>query len=673
MDNMKQFNVHAVAQALEEEGILSSLRAQLKANIFRVFLGPLSTGHVADSLPLLKPNHELLQSNEGVLCSAFVLDYLLQTNLLHTRDVFMTEASLDAASGVKILQELGFSASGQEPALLKLLRAYWHGNDLPAHSVSQPQRKGDEGEEQQGGAPAQRSVAGRGPEDSSDVWAWRSHCTSEACTACTARAVASHAAAAEPARTTPSSAACTGCTASTSAGGQVWASSMGGGQERPPVAWQSCESGPGPAPQQATLEPSDSLHEEDGAPMSPLPMGLGPTSPRGPTHQAPCPTSHRESDIPSCEEPGPENHREPGPASHSERGPSVHMEPGPTSHRVPGSTSHKVPGPTSHRGLSPTNEREPERPNSHKVPGPPSHRGPHPQRTEECGVTSQRIPSMVSNVEGGESLRLPGPARKRVPGLPSMRGPGPASPPPGALWAVPEWGQKQPLRGSGLTATGSPWMEARPPSDPFQLCKATLSTHPCKENLPPSGAVGLPALEALPAGDSVRERTSQSFGSPCMRPLSSTVNRALGCPGSEALPAADSVKGCTSQSFGSPCMSPISPSGALGRPGLEALPAADSSMLQGAEVSMARASISDVRAQEMADWLQDDEASTDTDIEVYGSKDLDDAAAAAIVRSQFSHPHYLHDFGAWLSPLDGQPSSSPRSLSWGYLDDLDWP
>jgi len=75
-----------VYQSLERDGLITRLKAQLRAAVFKTIEKASNTSDVTP----VPPGYE---GTTGRVCRALVLDWLEQSNLLYTQDIFKVETS----------------------------------------------------------------------------------------------------------------------------------------------------------------------------------------------------------------------------------------------------------------------------------------------------------------------------------------------------------------------------------------------------------------------------------------------------------------------------------------------------------------------------------------------------------------------------------------------------
>ncbi|KAK9835015.1 hypothetical protein WJX81_004695 [Elliptochloris bilobata] len=126
MDEVKQ----VVSASLEKEGLLSSLRAELRACVFAALdEQEVSVNGCGLAQRVFNPKRaELMATDEGALLAALIKDFLVTTRLAFTLKVYEPEVRLgdDDISREQLAGILGLDAGGGEPLLLAVLQAHLH-------------------------------------------------------------------------------------------------------------------------------------------------------------------------------------------------------------------------------------------------------------------------------------------------------------------------------------------------------------------------------------------------------------------------------------------------------------------------------------------------------------------------------------------------------------------
>ncbi|PNH09427.1 FGFR1 oncogene partner [Tetrabaena socialis] len=137
MDAIKQ----AVLQALEKQGLISQLKAQLRAQVFLAVeeYETTSSGSGLAAKTSVPARGALFSDANGHLAIQLVLDFLDTCNLAFTKQVFQPELGPNTPSGGRqaAATKLGLKpSSSDEPLLLTLVRAFQTGGPSGGASVA---------------------------------------------------------------------------------------------------------------------------------------------------------------------------------------------------------------------------------------------------------------------------------------------------------------------------------------------------------------------------------------------------------------------------------------------------------------------------------------------------------------------------------------------------------
>ncbi|KAL0047835.1 hypothetical protein WJX82_001140 [Trebouxia sp. C0006] len=124
-----------VVQVLDKQGVLATLKAQLRACVFAVVDGEEGKSYGTDLEQRAKnpQKAKLASTSEGMLLLMLVREFLAWTNMTYALKVYEAEANMgtEAAAKDQLSQQLGLQHTTEEPLLLSLLHRYMaHGDPM---------------------------------------------------------------------------------------------------------------------------------------------------------------------------------------------------------------------------------------------------------------------------------------------------------------------------------------------------------------------------------------------------------------------------------------------------------------------------------------------------------------------------------------------------------------
>ncbi|DBA75671.1 TPA: FGFR1 oncoprotein partner [Trebouxia sp. C0005] len=125
----------SVVQVLDKQGVLATLKAQLRACVFAVVDGEEGKSYGTDLEQRAKnpQKAKLTSTSEGMLLLKLVREFLAWTNMTYALKVYEAEANMgtEAAARDQLCQQLGLQHTTEEPLLLSLLHRYMaHGDPM---------------------------------------------------------------------------------------------------------------------------------------------------------------------------------------------------------------------------------------------------------------------------------------------------------------------------------------------------------------------------------------------------------------------------------------------------------------------------------------------------------------------------------------------------------------
>ncbi|DBA93965.1 hypothetical protein WJX77_012118 [Trebouxia sp. C0004] len=122
-----------VVQVLDKQGVLATLKAQLRACVFAVVDGEEGKSYGTDLEQRAKnpQKGKLTSTSEGMLLLMLVREFLAWTNMTYALKVYEAEANMGTEAAVRdqLCQQLGLQHSTEEPLLLSLLHRYMAHSD----------------------------------------------------------------------------------------------------------------------------------------------------------------------------------------------------------------------------------------------------------------------------------------------------------------------------------------------------------------------------------------------------------------------------------------------------------------------------------------------------------------------------------------------------------------
>jgi hypothetical protein len=131
MEDLKEM----IIQTLDTSGVLDTLRAQLRSNVFKAIQGE------EGKLPRLKSEAtKALESDQGIIAAELFRDFLECFKMNYTLNVFLPECRLsqDKKPSSFLEDKLGLKGEPGIPMIFKLLQRAMETKDLPELKTSKP-------------------------------------------------------------------------------------------------------------------------------------------------------------------------------------------------------------------------------------------------------------------------------------------------------------------------------------------------------------------------------------------------------------------------------------------------------------------------------------------------------------------------------------------------------
>lgn len=130
-----------VVQVLDKQGVLATLKAQLRACVFAVVDGEEGKSYGTDLEQRAKnpQKAKLTGTSEGMLLLMLVREFLGWTNMTYALKVYEAEANMgtETAARDQLCQQLGLQQTTEEPLLLSLLHRYMtHGDPVSSPRIA---------------------------------------------------------------------------------------------------------------------------------------------------------------------------------------------------------------------------------------------------------------------------------------------------------------------------------------------------------------------------------------------------------------------------------------------------------------------------------------------------------------------------------------------------------